>query len=1017
MRKLYTFALAAALAAGVSAARAEVISNYTCDFNDAISVNEKTHNLPKGWDHIANGAWDSSEYETVYPTYSYVATGGVDGSGAIKCASQAGGWDIDATYDLLVTPPVKGEISIQVNKIYDSSLVEFYLVTKNSSGKLTRGTKLTTTGELTKGEYGTLTATVEGDDFQMIGVRVSSATVDNFVAAQADIEDKRALTIDNTTYEEGTYTKVTRIITTPYDPMYCDEDGYFRLETKVLLRNDGDVDILPGDQDASLTFLFDNKDVYTYPLPEAVEAKTSKAFTVTVPISFEGNNTRSAYEVRENVANSLVRLGWVEPKAYGPELRFRDTADANIDASKGINFGRSNESVSKTYRICNVGPAAMNVLGIDLPDGVSVQPEAPFTVAPSSYQEITLTMNSTMNGNMTIRFEKLNDYVIALSGIRLESDKYFVDFENQEVLGDKYFPEGMLVGANWSVTEWGQGSNKNICYYGLNDTNKHDWLATPLLRFEEGEPFTLDVFRNNYSSEVKVAYSTDRVNWTELTTVSASDMTSTTESDYPRKVKATPVAVNLPAGEYYIGFDANYCYIDHLYGGKKVDVERDLFITNTATPASAMVNYDYVASGKVTNLFNSEANVTVSLLINGEEVASQEVMIAEKPGIKNSTSDGSEAFSLSYMPSEAMEDAVAMFLITDGEYSVKSAQWTLTVAPEEMKSEVVTPYETVKTANTAPLHSNWYKANARVLYTPEYMPLKAGEKINAITFYGYNNSTRPSTDVSIWVANTSETTATASTPVLADMTCVAASKTVMHEQVGSSADNNYGFFTIAFDEPFEYTGESLDVYFYFNSSACNAGMYFLLINDDSAKNLMYSRYADDDSQLQSKGFAAFQLPVTGFSYEAEVPVLSGVVSNEAGDVLEGVAVTIAAVDPQAATFFEMPRQNVVTYSATTDENGAFSIPVMQSGHTYSLSASKLQYVDYAHPENIDMTQGDKALNFVMKVDPATGVDSILKDANRSGIFNMNGVRIHTERENLLPGIYIIDGRKVVVTRK
>lgn len=60
--------------------------SYTADFNTAITTSDHAFQVASNWRHIVStytNYWD----EESYVSYSYSATAGVDGSGALSCST------------------------------------------------------------------------------------------------------------------------------------------------------------------------------------------------------------------------------------------------------------------------------------------------------------------------------------------------------------------------------------------------------------------------------------------------------------------------------------------------------------------------------------------------------------------------------------------------------------------------------------------------------------------------------------------------------------------------------------------------------------------------------------------------------------------------------------------------------------------------------------------------------------------------------------------------------------------
>ena len=84
MKKFYlSLALLASTMFGFNEARADVVDNYTMDFNKSISTSAHDFKVGSGWGHLVESYYDEDEYETVYVSYSYESSKGRNGSGAL----------------------------------------------------------------------------------------------------------------------------------------------------------------------------------------------------------------------------------------------------------------------------------------------------------------------------------------------------------------------------------------------------------------------------------------------------------------------------------------------------------------------------------------------------------------------------------------------------------------------------------------------------------------------------------------------------------------------------------------------------------------------------------------------------------------------------------------------------------------------------------------------------------------------------------------------------------------------
>ena len=148
MRNFYcSLALIAASTLWAGQARADIVQNYTMDFNKSISTTAHDFKVGSGWGHIVEKYTTTDYWQDYYVSYSYSSTDGRNGSGAIKVGSQTIGddysYDVGPVNDLLVTPAITGKASIWVKKSSSgSSSIKFYAVTLEN-GKYKKGDQIT----------------------------------------------------------------------------------------------------------------------------------------------------------------------------------------------------------------------------------------------------------------------------------------------------------------------------------------------------------------------------------------------------------------------------------------------------------------------------------------------------------------------------------------------------------------------------------------------------------------------------------------------------------------------------------------------------------------------------------------------------------------------------------------------------------------------------------------------------------------------------------------------------------
>ena len=169
--------LAAIMALSVTSARSETISDYHCDFDTNIVTSDHAFQVASNWGHKvesynAKGYWGYYEY---FVEYTYYSGAGVSGSYALKAGSQNIGepgsyWsaaDLKDVNDLLVTPSVKGTISLAVKKSADNGNVRFFAINEDGTFDPTAPLKTVSSDALNTTSY--TTVTFDQDNFGKYG--------------------------------------------------------------------------------------------------------------------------------------------------------------------------------------------------------------------------------------------------------------------------------------------------------------------------------------------------------------------------------------------------------------------------------------------------------------------------------------------------------------------------------------------------------------------------------------------------------------------------------------------------------------------------------------------------------------------------------------------------------------------------------------------------------------------------------------------------------------------------------
>ena len=945
MRNFYcSLALIAASTLWAGQARADIVQNYTMDFNKSISTTAHDFKVGSGWGHIVGKytteGWSSEDY---YVSYTYSSTDGRNGSGAIKVGSQTIGddynYDVGPVNDLLVTPVITGKASIWVKKTssWSSSTIKFYAVTLEN-GKYKMGDQIEV--EIPKLSTDWVQVNLPEQNNQYIGIRAENLYIDDFAADNADIELQKSLLVSKVSYKGK-------------DKVDCDADGKFPVEYEVTITNNGDLDLTEGTEGYSLSVRNYSKNkavVFTQPLKGNLAVGASTTVIVSGTANCNTYPDRNRYDVYEDLTNTSKAGAWIEPVPYKPVLTMRND-DGKIDNGKEtFAWGMVNASTDKTFKISNDGAAPLNITKVVVPDGFTTSLAAPLTIAAHETKDFTVTMTAEKpgiySGEFKVSGEGVDDFSFNVSGTVLDPAKYYANFNDNQIPAGAYAEDG------WSVAQRDVASSDNPYLLSNGSQDKDNKFVTPLLRVAEGEKMSVDVARTNYYTcgegvYLNVYYSADRTNWTLARKITANELSEDRAVNYTyyySKLK-TFVIDNIPAGNYYIGFGAGYTSIDNIYGFEKVDVAHDLMLTASKLPATAVVNNAYTATATLLNVnAKDEAadSYTASLYVDGE-------VVATAPAKAIASGEKAE-FSFSYTPHKAgAAEAYIEFKNAADNYTVASEKVSV-----DVKEEQATGTVTVGNGNTTSNKTaiDWYDANGSGahmdnLYKPEMLEkygLKKGAKITSVSYTGTSFNDKTVSDILltayVGAVDTAKFEAGKNYESLQKVDVYTGKSTI------DFVDGKTYTTTITLPEPIIWDGTSAIRVLTYVKADKYVNVKFNA--DDSDNNSYYGSGAPGEaSSLSAKPTA-----VAEFGIQTEPSVMSGKVTWK-NKAVAGATVTLTSGD--------------VIYTGASDDKGAYSIDVIQNDKKYNLTVSAPGYIDYTE-NDVDLSKSLNK-NIVLEVEP------------------------------------------------
>ena len=917
----------------VNEARADIVENYKMDFNKPISTTAHDFKVGSGWGHLVNkytvySDWyGSTDY---YVNYEFSSSDGRDGSGTLKVGSQYIGdedsYDMGNVNDLIVTPAITGKSSIYVKKSFSwstSSSIKFYSVTLEN-GKYKMGDEIEVEVPTISDDW--VEVKLPEQNNQYIGIRAQNLLLDDFAADKADIQLQKSLLITKVDYKGKS-------------EVDCDAEGNFPISYEVSITNNGDIDLTEGTKGYSLSVKNYGKElIFTQPLKGNLAVGASTTVTVTGTVNYAKYPNRNRFDVYEDLTNTYKPGSWIEPIPYKPVLTMRDSNDKIENGNATYAWGMVKESTEKTFEIRNDGPAPLKLTSVVVPEGFTTSLAAPLTLEGHTKQQFTITMPATTpgiySGEFKVSAEGVDDFKFNVSATVLDPSKYYVNFNDNKI------PEGSYVEAGWKVDQRDAESSDNPYLLANGSQDTDDKFVTPLLKVAQGEKMTVDVARSNYYNDgdgvyLNIYYSADRTNWTlarKITAGELSDERAVNYTYYYSKLK-TFVIDNIPAGNYYIGFGAGYTAIDNVYGFEKVDVAHDLMLAASYMPKTAVVNNAYTATATLRNINAKEEaadSYTASLYFDGEVVATAPAQ---------AIAGGADAeFTFSYTPHKVgAVEAYIEFKNAADNYVVTTEKVSVDVK-EELPVGTVTVGNGKTSANRTGIafyDGNSEGAHIDNLYKAEMLTkygIAKGTKITSVTYTGTCSQDR---EVKVYDLTAYVGTVDAAKFEKGKGYESLQKVNVYTDKTINFVEGNTYTTTITLPEPIVWDG----------TSAIRVLTY---VKADKYVNVKFN--ADDENKTsyygngvlgnESATYSEYSTAVAEFGFQTEPSVMSGKVTWK-NKAVAGATVTLTSGD--------------VIYTGASNEEGAYSINVIQTDKKYNLTVAAPGYIGYAE-KDVDLSQ-------------------------------------------------------------
>ena len=375
---------------------------YTYEFDDSLDVsNPEFH--PAGWKHIADPMLSFIIMSYIYMTYEWMPHGGLDNSGALRTCGQVIEDQVGSTaevHDIIVTPAVTGTSRIYAkSNEEDDSYIEFYHITTDELGNISRG-ELISPRVVVSNMSNYTAINIPAVQGERIGLRCHNVDIDRFQAEQVDLVIPRKLYIKTVRNLSGVFQQ-------------CDTDNNYTLSYKVVVRNDGEVNINADDPDNKLSlyqFLEPNDTLVTVPVGQTLKpGQESDTITITTVQNYLENSYTGSYYIHEYVSGSNKYANYAQPQArIGEPYVSVDGSSLHDGSTVTITPADS------TYRyisIRNNGGGDLTVTSLTTTGDFFVGISVPFTVKPHRERLINLSLTSFTAGTHTGTLAIKGDYI------------------------------------------------------------------------------------------------------------------------------------------------------------------------------------------------------------------------------------------------------------------------------------------------------------------------------------------------------------------------------------------------------------------------------------------------------------------------------------------------------------------------------------------------------------------------------------------------------------------------------
>lgn len=494
-----------------------------------------------------------------------------------------------------------------------------------------------------------------------------------------------------------------------------------------------------------------------------------------------------------------------------------------------------------------------------------------------------------------------------------------------------------------------------------------------------------------------------------VVTITAADVqyTATTAAD-----GTYSIAVYQDARLYKVNVEARGFY--PLNGELKIDADvtanyelqkaTGLYVKELNVPSRGNVNSPVVVSAVGKNYTQATIdNYTATLYVAGQETAHAQAVPVE-PGAEAS-------YTFTFTPHATGTFPVYVELKLTDENKYASNPVGIAVDEEVMTAVAIAGDSDRINNSETPVAWNYRYSESQTLYTAQQLSMPAGAKVKRIYFKGYSSGNNQyDAYVHAFLLNASNYTMS-STPI-DTATATPVYEGVVHVEAKGKFEAPVVVLDLPVDTDFVYTGGDLILLVHSYAGSYNNTSF---VADGSILTQSYCRRNDSRDRMATTNWNSTSLPVAHIEYTTYVQVT--------GKVTEAVAAPGAPTMPAPGDGAPIAGATLtfvngdVSYTATTDANGDYSLKIGRKDLDFTVTVSASGYDDLTRVVPSD--QLAMAQNFELTRKTLTGVIDVKENEvsrGPQGIYSIDGrlVRAGNDTTGLSSGVYIVDGKKLIV---